>query len=63
MLLLTDLNELIRGVLYQDALESFLDFKIRQVLVFHTVKYVDDFVILAKEEPVLQGMIDSLIKF
>jgi len=37
------------------------DFKIgRQI--FHTVKYADDFVLLAKEEKVLQGMIDKLIE-
>jgi hypothetical protein len=40
-------------------LEGFEGFKIgRQVI--HTVIYVDDLVLLAKEETVLQGMTDRL---
>ena len=45
----------------KEALENFGDFKISQVI--HTVKYADGFVLRAKEEPALQGMIDSLIQF
>jgi hypothetical protein len=42
-------------------LESFENFKIgRQVI--RTVKYADDLVLLAKEETVLQGMVDSFIE-
>jgi len=45
--------------LTKDAVEGFEDLKIR-VKVIHTVKYADDFVLLAKEETVLQGMIHRL---
>jgi hypothetical protein len=30
--------------------------------IFHTVKYADDLVLMAKEKTVLQGMIDKLIE-
>jgi hypothetical protein len=44
-----------------EALEGFGDFKIGgQVL--RTVKYADDLVLLAREEKVLQGVIDRLIE-
>jgi hypothetical protein len=45
--------------LHKDAVEGFGDFKIgRQTM--HTVKYMDDLVLLAKEETVLQSiLIDS----
>jgi hypothetical protein len=46
--------------LTKEALEGFGDFKIGQVI--GTVKYADDLVLLAKEEAVLQGMIDRLIE-
>jgi hypothetical protein len=47
--------------LIKEALERFGDFKIgRQVI--GTVEYADDLVLLAKEETVLQGMIDRLIE-
>jgi hypothetical protein len=46
--------------LTKQALEGFGDFKIGQVI--RTVKYADDLVLLAKEEVVLQGMIDRLIE-
>jgi hypothetical protein len=45
----------------KEALEGFGDFKIRGQII-NTVKYVDGLVLLAKEEIVLQGMIDKLIK-
>jgi hypothetical protein len=47
--------------LKKEALEGFGDFKIGQVI--RTVKYAIDLVLLAKEETVLQGMVDRLIEF
>jgi len=47
--------------LMKEALEGFGDFKIGGQIV-HTVKYADDLVLLAKEEKVLQDMIDKLIE-
>jgi hypothetical protein len=44
--------------LTKEALEGFGGFKIGQVI--STVKYADDLVLLAREEKVLQGMIDRL---
>jgi hypothetical protein len=46
--------------LTKEALEGFGGFKIGQVI--RTVKYADDRVLLAREENVLQGMIDRLIE-
>jgi hypothetical protein len=43
----------------KEALEGFGDFKIGGQLIY-TVKYADDLVLLAKEEKVLQDMIDKL---
>jgi hypothetical protein len=43
------------------ALEGFGDFKIGGHII-HTVKYADELVLLAKEEKVLQDMIDKLIE-
>jgi hypothetical protein len=45
--------------LTKDAVQGFGEFKIR-VQVIRTVKYADDFVLLAEEETVLQGMIHWL---
>jgi hypothetical protein len=45
--------------LTKEAVEGFGDFKIG-VQVIHTVKYADEFVLLAKEETVLKGMIHRL---
>jgi hypothetical protein len=42
-------------------LEGFGDFKIGGQII-NTVKYADDLVLLAKEEKVLQDMIDKLIE-
>jgi hypothetical protein len=47
--------------LTKEALEGFGDFKIGGQII-HTVKYVDGPVLLAKEENVLQDMIDKLIE-
>jgi hypothetical protein len=44
-----------------EALEGFGDFKIGGQII-HTVKYADDLVLLAKEERVLQKMVDKLIE-
>jgi hypothetical protein len=47
--------------LTKEALEGFGDFKIGGQII-HTVKYADDLVLLAKEEKMLQDMIDKLIE-
>jgi len=45
--------------LTKEALEGLEDFKIGRQII-HTVKYADDLVLLAKEENVLQDIIDKL---
>ena len=45
----------------KEALEGLGDFKIGGQII-HTVKYADDLVVLAKEEKMLQDMIDKLIE-
>ena len=45
--------------LAKEALDGLGDFKIRGQII-QTVKYADDLVLMAKEETVLQGMIDKL---
>ena len=47
--------------LTKEALEGLGDFKIGGQII-HTVKYADDLVLLAKEEKVLQDMIDKKIE-
>jgi hypothetical protein len=47
--------------LVKEALEVFWDLKIGGQIIT-TVKYTDDMVLLAKEEMVLQDMIDKLIE-
>ena len=47
--------------LTKEALDGLEDFNIGGQII-HTVKYADDLVIMAKEETVLQGMIDKLIE-
>ena len=47
--------------LTKEALEGLGDFKISGQII-HTVKSADDLVLLAKEEKVLQDMIDELIE-
>jgi hypothetical protein len=47
--------------LTKEVLEGFGDFKIGGQII-HTVKYADNLVLLAKEETVLQDMIDKLIE-
>jgi len=46
---------------YRVILEGLGDYKIGGQII-HTVKYADDLVLLAKEEKVLQNMIDKLIE-
>jgi predicted nucleotidyltransferase len=50
-----------REYLTKEALEGLGNYKIGGQII-HTVKYVDDLVLLAKEEKVLQDMIDKLIE-
>jgi len=45
----------------KEALEGFGDFKIGGQII-HTVKYAEGLVLLAKEEKVLQDIIDKLIE-
>jgi hypothetical protein len=47
--------------LTKEALDGLENFKIGGQII-QTVKYADDFVLMAKEETVLQGMIDKLIQ-
>jgi hypothetical protein len=47
--------------LTKEALEGLGDYKIGWQII-HTVKYADDLVVLAKEEKMLQDMIDKLIE-
>jgi hypothetical protein len=47
--------------LTKEALEGFGDFKIGGQVI-RTVKYADDLMLLAREENVLQGMVDRLIE-
>ena len=47
--------------LTKEALQGFGDFKIGGQII-HTVKYVDDLVLLAEKGKVLQGMIDKLVE-
>jgi len=49
------------NTLPKEALEGFVDFKIGGQVI-RTVKYADDLVLRAKEEAVLQGMIERLIE-
>ena len=45
--------------LTKEALDALGDFNIGEQII-QTVKYADDLVLMAKEETVLQGMIDKL---
>jgi len=62
MLFVTNSTQLVQWIPYQDsasALEGLEDFKIGGQVI-RTVKYTDDLVLLAKEEALLQGMIERL---
>ena len=52
---------LYKECLTKEALDGLGDFNIGGQII-HTVKYADDLVLMAKEETVLQGMIDKLIE-
>ena len=55
------LFNLYRECLTKEALDGLRDFNIGRQII-QTVKYADDLVLMAKEETVLQGMIDKLIE-
>ena len=57
--LLPILFNLYSECLTKEALDGLGDFKIGGQII-QTVKYADDHVLMAKEETVLQGMIDKL---
>jgi len=61
MLFVTNSVNLYSEYLTKEALEEFQNFKIGGQII-HTVKHADDLVLLAKEEKVLQDMIDKLIE-
>jgi hypothetical protein len=52
---------LYREYLTNEALEGFENFRIGEKVI-RTVKYIDDLVLLAKEETVLRGYIQGLNK-
>ena len=51
--------QLVQRIPCKEALDGLGDFNIGGKII-QTVKYVDDLVLTAKEETVLQGMIDKL---
>ena len=59
--LLPILSNLYSKYFTKEALEGFGDFKIVGQVI-HTVKYVEDLVLMTKEETALPGMIDRLIE-
>jgi len=65
MLFVANSTQLVQWIPYQEnssAIEGFEDFKIGGQVI-RIVKYADDLVVLAKEEALLQGMIERLNKF
>ena len=57
------LLNLYRECITREALEGFGDFKIHVGgEIIHTVKYADELVLLAKEEKVLQDMINKQLE-
>ena len=59
MLFVTDSIQPVQGIHYQGSSRRFEDFK-TEGQVIHTVKSAGDLVLLAKEEMVLQVMIDKI---
>ena len=59
MLFVTILFNLYSEFLTKEALHGLGDFKFEGQII-QTVKYADDLVLMAKEETVLQGMINKL---
>jgi hypothetical protein len=58
MLSVTDPIQIVQQILYQGSSRRVWRLQNRRNLI-RTVKYADDLVLLAREETVLQGMIDS----
>ena len=54
-------NSILLHLCHITALDGLGDFNIGRQII-QTVKYADDLVLMAKEETVLQGMIDKLIE-
>ena len=61
MLFLTNSVQLVQRIPYQGSFGRVGRLEIGKQII-HTVKYADDLVLLAKEEKVLQDMIDKLIE-
>ena len=61
MLFVTNSVQIVHRSLNKEALDGLGDFNIGGQFI-QTVKYADDLVLMAKEEKVLQGMIDKLIE-
>ena len=59
MLFVTNSVQLVQRMPYQGSSGLDGDFKIGGQII-QTVKYADDLILMAKEETVLQGMIDEL---
>ena len=59
MLFVTNSVQLVKQCLTKEALDGLGDFNVGGQII-QTVKYADDLVLMAKEEMVLQGMIDKL---
>ena len=59
MLFVTDCIQLVQRIPDNESLEGCEHFKIGEEVI-RTLKYTDDFVLLAKEETVLQSMTDRL---
>ena len=59
MLFVTNSVQLVQQCLTKEALDGLGDFNVGGQII-QTVKYADDLVLMAKEEMVLQGMIDKL---
>ena len=60
MLFVTNSVQLVQRMSYQGSSGRLGDFKIGGQII-HSVKYADNLVLLAKEEKVLQDMMDKII--
>ena len=61
MLFVNNCVQLVQPTPYQESSGKIWRLQYRRQ-IFHTVKYADDLVLLAKEEKVLQDIIDKLIE-
>jgi len=61
MLFVTNSVQIVQRMPYQGSSGRVWDFKVGGQII-HTVKHADDLVLLAKEEKVIQDMIDKLIE-